>query len=171
MSPQHPEVVFTIKSWLFSNHKRIESFGVGAEWDRWARYELYMALESALGSRYLVTHGVSEIWQGGDGEVDVLLEPRDNTQSIVAIALSCEKVNENEGSYERFRDQMDADITTIKGFGSVESTFEGTRLLLVGFSGEPSVEDAEFKVQPQPEHFVEGEVHCWVASLDLPSAR
>lgn len=128
-----------------------------------------MALEQALGSQCLVTHGISEIWQKDDQEIDILVEPREDDQKAIAIKLRCEEVSENEGSYERFRDQMDADMAKIKQLGVVENSFEGARLLLVGFSGQPSVEDAAFRMQPQPEHFVQGEVHGWIAQYNLPS--
>jgi hypothetical protein len=168
MALHYPDVVPVVSSWLSSSHLRIESFWIGAEWRHWARYELYMALEEALGSGCLVTHGTTDFWQDGGEEIDILVEPREADRNAIAIKLRCEKVNENEGSYEAFRDQLDEDMARIKGAGKVESTFEGARLLLIGFSGQPSVEDAEFKTQPQPEHFAAGEVHCWISQYGLP---
>ncbi|ETS82085.1 hypothetical protein PFICI_07087 [Pestalotiopsis fici W106-1] len=161
-------VVHVIKTWLSSSHQRIESFWVGAQWEKWARYELFMALEEALGSQCLVVHSMSDFFEDSDEELDILIEPRENDQAVIAIKLRCEKVNENEGSYERFRDQMDADMTKIQGLGGVQSGFEGAKLLLVGFGGEPSAEDADFRTQSQPEHLVEGEVHCWIMKKEYP---
>ncbi|KAI4597310.1 hypothetical protein KJ359_004416 [Pestalotiopsis sp. 9143b] len=165
---QETYVIHVIKTWLAASHRKIESFWIGAQWEQWARYELFMALEEALGSESLVTHSMSDFWQDSEEEVDILIEPRENDQQAVAIKLRCEKVNENEGSYERFRDQVDADMTKIQGLGGVQSSFEGAKLLLVGFGGEPSAEDAEFRTQSQPEHFVEGEVHCWIMKHEYP---
>ncbi|KAH6655674.1 hypothetical protein BKA67DRAFT_657597 [Truncatella angustata] len=168
MATVYPDVVPIIESWLSANHQKIESFWVGADWRYWARYELFMALEKLIPD-CLVTHGMSEFWDEGDEEVDILVEPRDGDRGTIALLLRCENVGENEGSYERFRDQLDADVAKVESLGRVGSSFDDARLLLVGFSGEPSAEDAEFRTQPQPEHFVKGEVHCWMVRHDVLS--
>lgn len=132
-----------------------------------------MFLQQAFGSDALVSHGV-QIWNDGDidEEVDVLIEPQDSNEpaAVMAIKLRCEKVSENEGSFERFRGQMDGDMTRIKELGAVESTFERGTLLLVGFSGEPldTNEDCAFQTRPEPKHFHTGEVHAWIMEYELP---
>ncbi|KAI1854452.1 hypothetical protein JX265_007677 [Neoarthrinium moseri] len=166
MSARYPDVVPCIRSWLSENHERIMSFWIGAQWEKWARYELFMALEKSFSNDCVVMHGV-DIWEKDEGEVDILVEPHDESMSAIAIKLRCEKVSENEGSYERFRDQMDSDMDKVKGLGDVENSFEGAKLLLIGFSGEPSAEESEFRTEPQPEHFVAGEVHCWAMVHNL----
>jgi hypothetical protein len=146
---------------------------IGAEWNNWARYELYMALDKTFNSPCLVTHG-AEIWNKGREEVDVLLEPRDSKINPIAIKLRCERVSENAGSFENFREQMDADMAKIKELGDVQGYYEGARLLLVGFSSAPPAvpnELSEFKTKPEPKHFMAGDVHGWVMEYDLPSEK
>lgn len=132
----------------------------------WARYELFMCLDMAFNEKCIVNHSVP-IWKDSDEEADIIIEPHDAALSPVAIKLRCERVSENCGSYETFRDQMDSDMARIKALGSFDGFFEGIVLRLVGFSGEPSYEDHEFRIQPQPKHFQVGEVHVWVAEHNL----
>lgn len=159
-SPTPPDdVILAIEAWLSETHEKILSFWIGAQWELWARYELYMALEKAAGSSYIIFHGV-DVWKESDKQADLVLEPRGDGPPII-VRLRCETVSENEGSYERFRDHMDADMTQIRG-ARVENDFAGGQVLLVGFSGEPSAQDSAFRTESQPRHFRFGEVYAWV---------
>lgn len=164
-SPAPPDdVILAIEAWLSESHEKILSFWIGARWELWARYELYMALEKALGSSYIIFHGV-DVWKESDEQADLVLEPRGDSLPVI-VQLRCETVSENEGSYERFRDLMDADMTRIRG-ARVENDFAGGKALLVGFSGEPSAQDSAFRTESQPRHFRCGEVYAWVAQYDI----
>lgn len=151
-----------LSTWLQTTNTKISAFWIGAEWRAWARYELYLYLEKALGKDYLIYHTFNDIW---DTEViDIYLEPRDSDLKIIAIVLRCEKVNENCGSFEDFRAEMDGDIERINGLEKVDGSYEGLRLCVLGFSGPLPAEneDTKWKCRPVPRHFESGEVNGWV---------
>lgn len=87
------------------------------------------------------------------------------------MILRCENVNENEGSFERFRGEMDRDIERIQGLAGegVNGMWEGTKVVVVGLSGpKTESEDAEWRGVEKPVLVgVEGEVSMWVWEVVL----
>lgn len=156
-----------LSAWLETTNSKISAFWIGAEWRAWARYELYLYLEEVLGKDYLIYHTFKDIWD--DEVVDIYLDPRNSDLKIIAIVLRCERVNENCGSFEDFRAEMDGDIERIKGLGKVDESYEGSRLCVVGLSGPLPAEneDTEWKCKPAPRQFESGEVNGWIYEMQL----
>lgn len=167
MAPQFVDIIPEIKSWLDEKHKMIESFWIGADWRGWARFEIYMAIEKAFGSAHLITHSNDDFWADSSLMIDVLIESSDDGKGSVGIVLRCENVNENEGSFERFAQQFDEDWSKYATRDDIQSDFKGTRLILLGFSGEAVGDGIDtFKVEPKPEHFNVREVNVWARIQD-----
>lgn len=166
----HADIIRVIHGWLDSKSKKIQQFWIGADWRLWARYDLFTVLEDAFKENYLVNHSMA-IWESHDEheQVDILLEHRDGETNL-AIRLQCENVNENCGSFEEFSKQYQKQWTLLDSTLSknVEEEFGGTKVMLLGFSGEPMGYEEEEPLfgELKPETFKAGEVHAWYVYCD-----
>ncbi|KAF7197521.1 hypothetical protein HII31_01331 [Pseudocercospora fuligena] len=167
-------VIPAIQSWLDTNAKKIQQFWIGADWRSWARYDLFIALENAFEDEYLVNHGIP-IWESyhEDEQVDTLLEHRDGGTNI-AIRLRCENVNDNCGSFEDFSKEYQKDWTLLQDLNQhAEPEHEDTKVMLLGFSGQPMVPDEDEEPsfgELKPDSIKSGEVYAWYLYDEIKKA-